>query len=203
MRHAAFPQPVTIARTTWQLQDVPQSSLLPMTLEGTTAQIVALAQQSHSTALAIAFLLAFTESVALLSLFVPATFILVAFAGVLGAGGISFWAAWLAASLGAALGYAASFWLGLLFKEKIHNLWPFSRNPALLERSRAFIARYGLLAVFLGHFFGPARAGVPVVAGVLSMPHASFQAANIAASFVWAAVVLAPGQIGLPWLLGK
>lgn len=174
-----------------------------MSLEGITASVIELAQSSPSAALAIAFGLAFGESIAVISLFVPATFILVAFAGVLAAGGISFWAAWLAASLGAALGFALSYWIGLHFKERVPHIYPFKQNPELLARSRALTERYGVLAVFLGHFFGPARAGVPVVAGILAMPQLPFQAANLPASLLWAAVVLAPGHVGLPWLLGR
>jgi membrane protein DedA with SNARE-associated domain len=173
-----------------------------MSLEGTTEAIIALARESREGAIAIAFLLAFGESLAFVSLFVPATFILAAFAMVLGAGGIDFWPAWFAAGLGAAFGYSLSYWIGFYFKDRAHDVWPFSRNPNLITRGRTFIERYGPWAAFLGHFFGPARASVPVVAGILAMRHIPFQLANIPASFLWSAAVLAPGQIGLPWLMG-
>lgn len=174
-----------------------------MNLEAISAAVVELARASPEAALAIAFALALGESLAIISLFVPATFILVAFAGVLGAGGVSFWAAWLAASIGAALGYALSYWIGLHFKEQVPLLYPFRTNPQLLIRGRTFTERYGVLAVFLGHFFGPARASVPVVAGMLAMRQLPFHLANVPASLLWAALVLAPGQIGLPWLFGS
>lgn len=174
-----------------------------MNVEAISAAIIDLARASPTAALAIAFGLAMGESLAVISLFVPATFILVALGGVLGAGGISFWAAWLAASVGAALGYALSYWIGLHFKEHVPRLYPFKQNPHLLIRGRAMAESYGIMAVFLGHFFGPARASVPVVAGMLAMRQAPFQVANVAASLLWAALVLAPGQIGLPWLVGR
>lgn len=174
-----------------------------MNIEAISGAVVELARASPTAALAIAFGLALGESLAIVSLFVPATFILVAFAGVLGAGGVSFWAAWLAASVGAALGYALSYWIGFHFKDEVPLLYPFKQNPHLLVRGREFTKRYGTLAVFAGHFFGPARASVPVVAGMLAMRQVPFQLANLPASFLWAALVLAPGQIGLPWLFGK
>jgi membrane protein DedA with SNARE-associated domain len=174
-----------------------------MSVESIATTLIAYAQASTAATVAIAFALAFGESLAVISLFVPATFILVAFSGVLGAGEASFWPAWLGASIGAALGYAASYWAGLVLKDRIGLLYPFRTNPQLLARSRGFVERHGVMAAFLGHFFGPARAGVPVVAGMLAMRQIPFQAANIAASLIWAAVVLAPGQIGLPWLLGR
>jgi membrane protein DedA with SNARE-associated domain len=46
--------------------------------------------------------------------------------------------------------------------------------------------------VFLGHFFGPIRAVIPVVAGMFAMPQLPFQIANATSAFIWAAGVIAP-----------
>lgn len=167
-----------------------------------TEAIISVARDNPQMALAVVFLLALGESLAVVSLFVPATFILVAVSAVLGAGGIGFGPAWIAASVGAALGYALSYWIGLLFKEEIPGLWPFRGRPELLTRGHDLIARYGMLGVFIGHFFGPARASVPIVAGMLAMRQVPFHVANIPASLVWSAAVLSPGQVGLQWLSG-
>ena len=75
-------------------------------------------------------------------------------------------------------------------------------RPELLFRGMAFFKRWGTLAIFLGRFFGPLRAVVPIVAGICDMPWLSFQMANLASAFVWAAGILAPGAFGLRWLLG-
>ena len=58
----------------------------------------------------IAFLLAFGESLAFISLILPSTVILVAMGGLLGASGIDFFPVWIAAGVGGALGYAVSYW---------------------------------------------------------------------------------------------
>jgi len=56
--------------------------------------------------------------------------------------------------------------------------------------------------VFIGHLIGPLRAVVPVVAGMCAMPQIPFQIANIAASIVWASLVLLPAYFGLEYLKG-
>ena len=150
----------------------------------------------------IAFLLAFGESLAFISLILPSTVILLAMGGLLGASGIDFVPVWIAAGAGGALGYAVSYWVGLYFKDSIHEIWPFKTRPELLQKGREFFAKWGTLGVFMGHFFGPVRAVVPVVAGTLAMKQIPFQIANITSAFLWAAGVLAPTVFGAKWLFG-
>lgn len=150
----------------------------------------------------ITFLLAFGESLAFVSLILPSTVILVAMGGLLGASGIDFWPVWAAAGVGGALGYAVSYWVGLYFKDSVHEMWPFKSRPELLQRGREFFDRWGSLGVFMGHFFGPVRAVVPVVAGTMAMKQIPFQIANVASSFLWATGVLAPTVFGAKWLFG-
>ena len=52
----------------------------------------------------VVFLLAFGESLAVISVLLPATAILFGLSGLLGASGIAFWPCWAAAALGAILG---------------------------------------------------------------------------------------------------
>ena len=92
---------------------------------------------------------------------------------------------------------------GIYYKDDIRNIWPFSRNPAMIERGQTFFDRWGALGVFLGHFFGPVRAVIPVVAGMYAVPQWQFQLANITSAFIWAAGVIAPAYFGLQYFLGK
>ena len=62
---------------------------------------------------AIVFALAFGESLAFISLLIPAWGALVAIGALIGPGGVSFWPVWIAAALGAALGDWLSYWIGL------------------------------------------------------------------------------------------
>ncbi|WP_424679750.1 DedA family protein, partial [Escherichia coli] len=63
-----------------------------------------------------------------------------------------------------------------------------------------FFNRWGVWGVFIGRFFGPFRAIVPLVAGICAMPQRYFQLANLASAMIWAFGILAPGAFGLQWL---
>lgn len=149
----------------------------------------------------IVFVLAFGESLAFISLLLPATAILFGVGGLIGATGISFWPIWFAAAVGAALGDWVSYWLGYHYQHAISLLWPMSRHPDLLPRGERFFRKWGSLGVFFGRFFGPLRSAVPLVAGICAMPMISFQIANITSAIVWATGILAPGFFAVGWLL--
>ena len=88
------------------------------------------------------FLLAFGESLAFISLLVPAWGALVGIGALIGASGISFYPVWIAGGLGAALGDWVSYWFGFRYKERVAQMWPLSRYPDLLpkgETARWFI----------------------------------------------------------------
>lgn len=85
---------------------------------------------------AIVFVLAFGESLAFVSLLLPATAILLGVGGLIAAANIAFWPIWWAAALGAALGDWFSYWLGDRFSYAIARIWPLSRHPDLLPRGR-------------------------------------------------------------------
>jgi len=77
-------------------------------------------------------------------------------------------------------------------------VWPLSRHPQMVERGHSFFMRWGAWGIFIGRFFGPLRAVVPLIAGIFAMPQFLFQMANIASAMVWAFVLLAPGAFALP-----
>lgn len=166
-----------------------------------TDSVLAWMQQHQSWAPAVVFALAFGESLAVISLLLPATVILLGASGLIGAAGLSFWPVWTAAVAGAVLGDAASYWLAYHFQEDVGRIWPLSRHPDLLPRGHAFFQRWGVLGVFLGRFFGPLRAVVPLVAGICGMAQIPFQAANVTSALVWATLILAPGVFGVRWLM--
>jgi membrane protein DedA with SNARE-associated domain len=98
--------------------------------------------------------------------------------------------------VGAALGDWVSYWLGYHYHQQIAGLWPLSRHPDLMPRAHRLFEKWGALGVFLGRFFGPLRAVVPLVAGAAQMPRWTFQAANWTSAFVWATTTLGPGAFG-------
>jgi len=152
-------------------------------------------------AVPIVFGLAFGESLAFISLIIPAWSALIGIGALIGMTGIEFAPIWIAAALGAAFGDWVSYWFGLTFKEQVGRIWPLSRYPDLLPRGERFVQRWGVPGIFIGRFFGPLRATVPLAAGIFIMPFWPFQLANFISAFVWAAALLAPGTFGMKYLM--
>ena len=167
-----------------------------MSLEELASHVIDFVRSHQAWAAPIVFALAFGESLAFISLLLPAWAALVGIGALIGAGGIDFVPVWVAGGLGAALGDWLSYWIGFKFKHAIAGVWPFSRHPDLLPRGEAFIKKWGVLAIFIPRFSGPLRASVPIVAGVFGMPYWPFQLANFSSALVWAAVLLKLGDAG-------
>nr|ALS89201.1 SNARE associated Golgi protein [uncultured bacterium] len=75
----------------------------------------------------------------------------------------------------------------------------------LIAKGEAFVKTWGASAIFIGRFFGPLRAFVPLVAGVFAMPFWRFQVANWTSAFVWVAMLLTFGDViakAIQWLWG-
>lgn len=174
-----------------------------MNLEASIHQVEAFVREHAAWAPAVVFALAFGESLAFISLLIPAWGALVAVGALIGPGGVSFWPVWIAAALGAALGDWLSYWIGLKLEYTVAHHWPLSRHPDLIPRGERFVKKWGALGIFIGRFFGPLRASVPLVAGIFEMPYWRFQLANFSSAFVWAAVLLTIGDIvgaAVKWL---
>lgn len=164
-------------------------------LEQYANQVLEFVRLHQAWAAPIVFVLAFGESLAFISLLVPAWGILVGVGALIGSSGINFWPVWIAASLGAALGDWLSYWFGTVFGHAIAHKWPLNRYPTLLPRGEEFVKKWGAVGIFIGRFFGPLRAAVPLIAGIFEMPKLRFQIANFSSAFVWAAVVLLLGDV--------
>jgi membrane protein DedA with SNARE-associated domain len=140
------------------------------------------------------FFLAFGESLVLVSLLLPFWAVFIGLGATIGISSPDFPAIWIAASVGAALGDMVSYWLGLKLHDRIARTWPISKNPRLLQRSKAFLDQYGAWAVIFGRFSGPLRATIPFVAGASKMNQFTFQCANWFSAFVWTFVLLVFGE---------
>ncbi len=167
----------------------------PMDLHQTFQHVVDFVRTQESWAIPIVFALAFGESLAFISLLIPAWGALVAIGALIGTSGISFYPIWIAASLGAAFGDWLSYWIGLKLEHSVAHIWPLSRHPELIPRGEVFMKKWGILGIFIGRFFGPLRASVPLIAGIFEMPYWRFQLANFSSAFVWAATLLTIGDI--------
>ena len=160
-----------------------------------THGVVEFIKLHHQWAFPVIFLVSFGESFVGLSLLFPGTTILV-LAGMLVEspfnphGVLSAWPVLAGAILGAVIGDAISFAIGQRSGHLLEKHWFFKRHPDILERGYAFFERFGTASVFVGRFFGPVRAVIPLVAGIMAMPPRKFWFANVASALIWAPVLL-------------
>jgi len=141
------------------------------------------------------FITAFGESFAFVSLLFPGTTVLIAAGTLLSGGTLPYGPILASAILGAVLGDSVSYWLGRSFGGGITRVWPFSRHPDLLPRGILFFERHGGKSVFIGRFFGPIRAVIPLAAGIMQMPRGRFWFANVTSALVWAPMLLFAGDL--------
>lgn len=145
---------------------------------------------------ALAFALAFFETVAFVSLLIPSTAILVAVGTMVAAGALDLLPIWVGASIGALLGSTLSFVLGKRFGPAVFASWPLNREPELVDRGRHAFARWGTPAVLIAHFVGPLRSIAFILAGASDMRGLAFQAVNVPGVLLWAYVTPKSGEIG-------
>ena len=93
----------------------------------------------------IVFALAFGESLAFISLLIPAWAALVGIGVLIGSRRLNFWPIWVAGSIGAALGDWLSYWVGVKLGPPVAHVWPLSRHPDLIPKGEAFVKHWGVL----------------------------------------------------------
>src|ERR1700755_3434116 len=113
-----------------------------MSLEETSHHVIAFVRAHEAWTAPIVFAVAFGESLAFVSLVLPAWAVLVAVGAMMKTDSVFFMAVAIAGALGAALGDWLSYWIGDKFKGSIPRMWPFSTHPNLLKRGEAFIKRW-------------------------------------------------------------
>jgi membrane protein DedA with SNARE-associated domain len=145
-------------------------------------------------AFAVLFVSAFGESFVFLSLLFPGTSLLIAGGALMATGSLPYFPVLAGAVLGAILGDGVSYWIGCRFGSALAGLWPLTRYPGLLPRGIRFFAKYGGSSVFLGRFFGPVRAVIPLAAGLMQMPPVRFWIANVISALVWAPLLILVGD---------
>ncbi|NNF95655.1 MAG: DedA family protein, partial [Halobacteria archaeon] len=135
------------------------------------------------------------ESLAFIGLIVPGVVIMFGIGALIAVDAISFTAAMAWAVCGAVTGDGMSFWLGRRYHSQLRGFWPFRRYPQSLDQGIAFFEKYGGKSVAFGRFYGPVRAVVPLVAGMLGMPVGRYLIANILSALAWAPAYLLPGML--------
>lgn len=142
-------------------------------------------------------LLAFGESLAVVGLLIPATAMMIAVGGLIGAGVVDPFPIIAWAVAGAVVGDWISYSIGRRIGPAAYRRWPLNRHRPMVARARLFFRRYGFLSIFAGRFLGPIRATIPLVAGVMEMDRRRFQLANITSALLWVPVMFAPGYFAV------
>ena len=142
-------------------------------------------------------LIAFGESLLIVGLFVPAT-VLLPLTGVLIANGtLEFSSVLLWGIAGAIAGDAVSYWIGSAYGPALLKTSMLQKRRRSVARARLLFYRYGFLSVFAGRFMGAFRSLIPGMAGIMNMPQAQFQLANVLSGIVWFPSLLMPGYLGV------
>lgn len=143
----------------------------------------------------IALVFALGETLAGISIIIPSTAILLGVGALVATGELSLLPIWAGASIGAIIGSHISYWIGWRHGDAILRLWPMRDHPELVARGNVAFQKWGALAVIIGHFFGPLRAVVFVMAGIARIPLHLFVPVNIAGCLAWAYVTPKFGEV--------
>ena len=141
------------------------------------------------------FLIAFSESLAIVGLFVPGVAMMFGIGTLVAMGALDLWTTLAWAAAGAVAGDGISYWLGYHYQDRLRGIWPFRRYPALMTRGEIFFTRHGGKSILFGRFVGPVRPVIPVIAGMLGMPPARFLLVNVASALAWAPAYTLPGVV--------
>lgn len=145
--------------------------------------------------IAAGFALAFVEALALVGIVVPGILLLFLLGALVGWDLPLLAALALAVASGAMAGDGLSFWLGHRYRGRLREIWPFARRGHWLDLGEQFFLRHGGKSIFIARFIGPLRPILPLVAGSLGMPPATFVPRMLVACILWAPLMLLPGAI--------
>lgn len=140
----------------------------------------------------------FVESLLVIGAFVPATGLLVLAGTMIATGILDPANVVLGCVAGAVLGDAVSYAIGRRMGIRVLRHRWLKNHRRKVAWTRLYCRRYGVASIFIGRFFGPLRAFVPTMVGVLQMRRRTFQLANVTSAFVWVLAMVIPG-----WLVGK
>lgn len=164
-------------------------------MQSLTDSILHAIQQNAEWAWFIVFVIAFLESMAIIGLFMPGWVLLVGVGTMIGADVLEFPPIVVSAYAGAVIGEYLSFHLGYHYHQQITQ-WPIvAKRENLLNQSKALFEKYGAYGVFIGRFIGPARAVIPLIAGISQMPKRTFIWVNLTSGILWAPLYLIPGLL--------
>jgi membrane protein DedA with SNARE-associated domain len=164
-------------------------------VEGMIDAVLAFVREHREWAFWIALVFAFGENLAFLSIVIPSTAILLGVGALVATGQLSLLPIWAGASIGALIGSIISYVIGWRYGQTILGMWPLRNHPDFVDKGNAAFRRWGAYAVTIGHFFGPLRAVVFVMAGISRMSTPLFMVVNFIGCLLWAYVTPLFGEV--------
>lgn len=152
-------------------------------------------QTNPNWSLLITFIIALTESLAIVGSIVPGSVTMTAIGILAGSGIMRLDLTLIASCLGAICGDGLSYALGYYYSDKLVEIWPFKNYPTCLQYGKDFFARHGGKSVLIGRFVGPLRSIIPVIAGIMHMKQWSFFLANSVSAVGWSLLYVLPGVV--------
>ncbi len=152
-------------------------------------------KQHPNSALIITFFIAFAESLAIIGSIIPGSVTMTAIGILAGSGFLRIDLTLIAAILGATAGDGVSYFLGSIYRDRIHTYWPFKNHPQWLNYGKDYFERHGGKSVLIGRFIGPLRSLTPIIAGMMNMSHWRFFTANFLSAIGWSLLYVLPGVL--------
>ncbi|MBL7479231.1 VTT domain-containing protein [Legionella bononiensis] len=143
----------------------------------------------------ITFIIALTESLAIIGSIVPGSVTMTAIGILAGSGIMRIDLTLIAATLGAVCGDSLSYFLGYFYSDQLLEVWPFKKYPNLLKYGKDFFSKHGGKSVLIGRFVGPLRSIIPVIAGIMHMKQWRFLIANVLSAIGWSFLYVMPGVL--------
>ena len=166
-----------------------------MAIEFEASRIIEFVQANQSLAPLAIFLMALGETIVIVSVLIPSTFLLFAIGGIMAVAGVPLMPSLLAGWLGASLGFSVMYLISAAMGDRILTLWPFRNYTETVTKTMDYSRRWGIWGVMIGHFSGPLRVLIPIVAGVSKMSPVPFMAANVIGALGWIVAFFAPGHL--------
>ena len=137
------------------------------------------------------FVLAFIESAPLVGVLIPGATLITVGGFLASQGYLNAWDIIFFATIGAILGdffsYSVGRWGGMWIKDKKII------NHSILLHGEQFFYKYGDKSILWGRFFGPIRAIIPFIAGLLRMNRKPFIFWNVISAIGWALLNVGAG----------
>jgi len=168
---------------------------MPMPFDLDPDKIIAFVKAHQGLAPLVVFLMAMGETIVIVSIFIPSTFLLFAIGGFMAAAGVPLLPSLVAGWMGASLGFSLMYLLSVMMEGRLLSYWPFRNYREAIGKAAAFTRRWGIWGVMIGHFGGPIRVLIPIVSGISRMPPAPFMVANLLGALGWICAFFAPGYL--------